>query len=332
MKLLVLGGTRFVGRAIVAEAIARGAEVTVFSRGDSGEPPPEVTWVRGDRSDPAALASLATEWDAVLDTWDGAPEAVATSAAVLAASARWYGYVSSRSVYRWPPAAGSDESAQVVDPDPDGGYPADKRGGELAVLAHFEGRSLLARAGLILGPYEDAGRLTWWLQRAAAGGSMVAPEPADLIWQLIDARDLACFLLDAAAGATSGAFNVVCPRSEAITTKRFVEACVDVTGGRARLVWVPEEVLARAGVAEWDDLPGWIPTASEAAGMHDCDVTAAVAAGLTCRPFEATVADTWAWMQTLPPRSRRPLRAGLPARGLSAEQEQAVWWLAAGRR
>ena len=161
---------------------------------------------------------------------------------------------------------------------------------------------------------------------------MVAPEPADLVWQLIDARDLARFLLDAAAAATSGPFNLVCPRSAAITTKRFVEACVDVTGGRASPVWVSEEVLARAGVAEWDDLPGWIHTGSDAVGMHDCDVSAAVAAGLTCRPLEATVADTWEWMLTLPPRSRRPLRAGLPARGLSAEQEQAVWWLSARRR
>jgi 2'-hydroxyisoflavone reductase len=333
MKLLVLGGTRFVGRAIVADAIARGVDVTVLSRGDSGAPPSSVTWVQVDRTAPGALQSLVpTDWDAVIDTWDGVPGAVATAAELLAGSARWYGYVSSRSVYQWPPAAGTDESAPVVDPDPDGGYPAAKRGAEVGVLAHFAGRSLLARAGLIVGPYEDTGRLTWWLQRAAAGGSMVAPEPADRIWQILDARDLARFMLDAAAAATSGIVNVVCPRSDGVTTKRLIDACIDVTGQRAQPVWVAEEVLRRAGVAEWDDLPGWIPTGSDAAGMHDCDVAAAVAAGLVCRPIESTVADTWAWMQTLPATARRPIRAGLPSRGLSAEQEQAIWWLSPGRR
>jgi 2'-hydroxyisoflavone reductase len=334
MKLLVLGGTRFVGRAILADAIARGADVTVVSRGESGQPPPEVTWLRADRTDTdtdALRPLVATSWDAVIDTWDGAASAVATSAALLADSAAWYGYVSSRSAYRWPLPAGSDESAPLVDPDPDGGYPAAKRGAELAVLEHFADRSLLARAGLIVGPYEDTGRLTWWLRRAAAGGSMVAPEPAEQIWQLIDVRDLAGFVLDAAASATSGPFNVVSPRSERFTTRRIVEACVEVTDAHTMPVWVSEQVLQRAGVAEWDDLPGWVPPDSDAAGMHDCDTSAAVAAGLTCRPIETTVSDTWDWMQTLPVRDRRPLRAGLPSRGLSAEQEQAIWWLTPAR-
>lgn len=330
MKLLVLGGTRFVGRAIVAGAIARGAEVTIVNRGESGEPPPGANWVRGDRTEPESLQWLGTSrWDAVIDTWDGAADAVATSAALLADVADWYGYVSSRSAYRWPPAAGADESAPLADPDPAGGYPAAKRGAELAVSEHFGGRSLLARAGLIVGPHEDTGRLTWWLQRAAAGGSLVAPDPPDRVWQLIDARDLAAFILDAAASGVAGAFNLVCPRTDGVTTRRLVDACIEASGGNGKAVWVPEQVLRRAGVAIWDDLPGWIPTDDEAAGMHDCDVSAAVAAGLVCRPIEQTVADTWAWMHTLPPRARRPLRAGLPRRGLTAEQEQAIWWLTA---
>lgn len=327
----MLGGTRFVGRSIVAEALVRGIDVTVLSRGESGPPPNGVTWVQAERSDAGALGSVASaDWDAVLDTWDGAASVVADSAGTLADSAGWYGYVSSRSVYRWPIAPGSDESAPVVDVDPDGDYPARKRGAELAVDHHFHDRSLLARAGLIVGPNEDTGRLTWWLQRAAEGGSMVAPEPADAVWQLIDARDLAGFLLDAATRATSGAFNVVCPRADGVTTGRIVEACVEVTGRRTTPVWVSDAILRRAGIEAWDDLPGWIPAGDEAAGMHDCDVSAAVAAGLTCRPIEATITDTWEWMQTLPPKARRPLRAGLPKRGLSAEQEQAIWWLGRG--
>jgi 2'-hydroxyisoflavone reductase len=328
MKVLVLGGTRFVGRAIVADALSRGFEVTAVSRGESGAPPEGVTWRHADRRDAEAMrAVVAGEWDAVIDTWAGAAEAVAVSASLLANSAGWYGYVSSRSVYTWPFRPGSDESAPVVDPDAELGYGAAKRGGELGVLEHFANRSVVARAGLIFGPHEDVGRLTWWLQRAAAGGSLVAPEPAEQIWQLVDARDLAGFMLDAATTQTSGIFNVVCPRSDGVTTGRLLAACVEETGRRAKLAWVSPELLARAGVASWDDLPGWIPATDEGIGMHDCDVAAAVAAGLSCRPIEQTVADTWEWMQTMPPRSRRPVRPDLPSRGLSAEQEQAIWWL-----
>jgi 2'-hydroxyisoflavone reductase len=328
MRLLVLGGTRFVGRSIIEVALARGIDVTSVSRGVTGEPPDGVTWVQADRTEPDSLRMLtSSSWDAVVDTWDSAAGVVAASASALADCTGWYGYVSSRSVYTWPLIPGSDESAPVVEPDDEIGYAAAKRGAELAVLEHFAGRSVLARAGLILGPHEDVGRLTWWLQRAAAGGAMVAPEPADQVWQLVDARDLAGFLLDAAVAGRNGTFNVVGPRSQGVTTRRLLEACVEVTGNRARLAWVPPQLLERAGVASWDDLPGWMAPDSEGIGMHDCDVSAAVAAGLSCRAIEETVADTWKWMLTLPPRSRRPTRAGLPARGLTAEQEQSIWWL-----
>jgi nucleoside-diphosphate-sugar epimerase len=333
MKLLVLGGTRFVGRAVVAAALQRGADVTVVSRGVSGEPPAGVTWRSADRRQLDELRpAVAGEWDAVIDTWSEEATAVEAAAALLTDHAGWYGYVSSRSVYAWPMPPGGDESAPAVAPASEFGYAANKRGGELAVLGRFADRSLIARAGLILGHHEDTGRLTWWLERAALGGSLVAPEPPGLIWQFIDARDLATFLLDGAARRTAGTFNVVCPRSDGTTTSRLVAACVTVTGGVATPTWVGEEVLRRCGVREWDDLPGWIPPGSEGAGMHDCDVTAAIGAGLACRSIEETVADTWAWMQTLPPRSRRPLRQAQPRRGLTAEQEQAIWWLIAPER
>jgi 2'-hydroxyisoflavone reductase len=328
MKLLVLGGTRFVGRAIVAAAVDRGFDVTVVTRGDSGEPPATVTWHRADRLDADAMRPLAaSQWDAVVDTWADDPAAVALSASLLSECAGWYGYLSSRSVYRWPLPPGSDESAPVVGPDSEFTYAANKRAGELAVHEHFADRSMLARAGLILGPYEDTGRLTWWLERAAMSGPMVAPEPADMVWQLIDARDLAAFVLDGAERHTSGTFNVVCPRSAGITTRRLIEGCVAAANAGARPTWVSPTTLARAGVGEWDDLPGWIPPGSDGSGMHDCDVSAAVAAGLSCRPIEATIADTWAWMQSRPPKERRPVKPGTPRRGLSAEQEQAIWWL-----
>lgn len=326
----MLGGTRFVGRAVVEAALARGWQVTVVSRGESGAPPPGANWLRVDRTAPGALQAAgldAQDWDAVVDTWSGAAGVVRDSVSLLADRAAWYGFVSSRSVYRWPLPVGSDESAPVVDPDGEPGYAGDKRGAEVAVAEHFAGRRLIARAGLILGPYEDTGRLTWWLQRAALGGGLVAPEPPDQPWQAIDARDLAEFLLDAAASSRKGTYNVVGPRAAGITTERLLQACVAATGNRSTLAWVSPELLARARVAEWDGLPGWVPPGSEAAGMHDCDVSAAVAAGLRCRPIEATVADTWAWLQSLDNPYQDLARKGLPRRGLTAEQEQAIWWL-----
>lgn len=324
----MLGGTRFVGRAVVDEALRRGHDVTVLSRGESGTPPAEVRSVVADRTEDGALAAVTgADWDAVIDTWSGAPDVVRRSTEALAGHAGWYGYVSSRSVYRWPIPVGADESAPLVDPEADEGYPADKRGAEIVVAQRFPDAHLLARAGLILGPYEDAGRLTWWLSRAATGGDLIAPLPPGRVWQYIDARDLAAFLLDAASVGTAGAFNLVCPRSLGITTKRLIDACVAVTGSRATPVWVEPAVLARAGVREWEDLPGWLAPDSEGAGMHDCDVSAALAAGLSCRPIEETVADTWDWLATIPPYRRPPRRPDLPPRGLSAEQEQAIRWL-----
>jgi nucleoside-diphosphate-sugar epimerase len=329
MRLLVLGGTRFVGRAIVADAVARGHDVLVVSRGESGVPEGEVQWLRADRTDAAALRSLAEHrWDGVIDTWSGDAHVVEESTVLLKDAAEWYGYVSSRSVYRWPIPLGADERAPVVEPDDDNPYAVAKRAAEVAVETTFAGRSLLARAGLVLGPHEDVGRLTWWLARAADGGQMVAPAPPDRVWQYVDARDLARFLLDAVENSRTGVYNVVCPTTHGVTTQRLLDACVAATGNRAELVWVEPDVLARAGVAEWEHLPGWLALSSEAAGLHDCDVTAALDDGLICRPVEETVSDTWEWLAEIPPHRRPPVRGGLPGRrGLSAEQEQMIWWL-----
>jgi len=328
MNLLVLGGTRFVGRAVVEAALESGDTVTVVSRGDSGEPPAGVEWIRGDRLDATTIDSVVSRaWDAVIDTWSGDPAAVALSAAALGRSAGWYGYVSSRSVYRWPVVAGADETAPVIEAGEETGYAADKREAELAVLAHFENRCLLARAGLVVGPHEDTGRLTWWLSRAAEGGSVIAPGPRDRPWQYVDARDLADFMLRCARDGTTGTYNVVGSRDAGVTTQRLLEACLAVTGNRMPLTWVDHNVLRRANIGEWDDLPGWTSPDGELAGLHDCDVSAAVAAGLRCRPVEDTVGDTWTWLREIPPHRRPPVRAGLPRRGLTAEQEQAVWWL-----
>lgn len=310
----MLGGTHFVGRNVVEEALRRGDLVTTLNRGVSGTPVPGVRALHADRRDQEALAAAlgSGEWDAVVDTWSGAPAVVRDTARLLRDRVGHYGYVSSRSVYRWPLPPGVDESAPVVEGDPAGegdqDYAAAKRGGELAVLESFPGRALLARAGLILGPYEDIGRLPWWLKRVSGGGRIPAPGPPDRPLQYVDARDLAAWMLAGAERQLTGAFNTVSRPGHA-TMGQLLEACNDVTGRRAELVWLSPETLEAAGVTGWSDLPIWVPPTGEMAGLHDGDVTAAHAAGLRCRPVLETVADTWAWVEVAgypEPRGDRP--------------------------
>jgi 2'-hydroxyisoflavone reductase len=323
MRLLVLGGTHHVGRAVVETALGRGDDVTTLTRGVSGPSASGAIALHADRTDPAMLrAALGTaEWDAVIDTWSGAPAVVRDSAGLLADRAGHYGYVSSRSVYSWPPPPGQDESGPVVDGDPaDTGqedYAAAKRGGELAAVEAFGDRALLARAGLIIGPYEIVGRMPWWLGRIDRGGDVLAPGPPDRPLQLIDCRDLAAWMLSAADRGLGGAFNTV-SRSGHATMASLLDAAISATGSSARLVWVSPEVIESAGIEAWTELPIWLPPTGEAAGLHDGDVSAAYAAGLTCRPIEETIADTWRWLQAEGyPEAR-------PGTGLDPDSERRV--------
>ncbi|MGH3332689.1 MAG: NAD-dependent epimerase/dehydratase family protein [Nocardioidaceae bacterium] len=326
MRLLVLGGTRFVGRAVVEEALRRGDQVTTVNRGVSGTPAAGARAIHVDRTDHDALAASLgdDEWDAVIDTWSSAPCVVRASASLLADRVGHYGYVSSRSVYRWPMPSGLDESAPVVDGDPastdDSDYAAAKRGAELAALEAFPDRALLARAGLVLGPYENVGRLPWWLGRTSRGGRVLAPGPQDRQLQYVDARDLAAWMLDAAQRGLGGAFNAVSKPGHT-TIGELLATCNDVTGRHSELVWVPAEAIEAAGLSGWTQLPIWVPPTGELAGLHDGDVSAAHAEGLRCRPMNETVADTWLWLQDEgfpPPMGNRPVV------GLDPDLEQRV--------
>jgi 2'-hydroxyisoflavone reductase len=329
MRILVLGGTGFLGRAVVAEALRRAGSVTTFNRGRSPLSDPRVTELVGDRLVAADLAPLADgHWDVVVDTWAGAPRAAATSAALLAAHADRYVYVSSGSVYAPSPRIGGDESAPTVDASPvadDGEYPARKRGAELAVEAAFGERAILARAGLILGPYEDVGRLPWWLLRLDRGGEVLAPGPPELELQYIDARDAAAWMLDVAAAGGSGAYNMV-SRTGHATMGSLLEAGLRATGGDrhgdTRLTWVDPAFLDDRGIEAWTELPIWLPAEHEYRGMHHADVSRAHAAGLRCRPLTDTVADTWAWLLSVGKAPAR--RSDLPAPGLDPARERAA--------
>lgn len=338
MRVLVLGGTHHVGRAVVETALARGEDVTIVNRGVSRPAPDAVHQLTVDRTVPGALEQVftarsgpdsgrrsSTGWDLVVDTWQGAPRVVRESATALEARADRYAYVSSRSVYCWPIRRGAGESAPVVVADAGSDdatdYAAAKRGGELAVLEGFgAGRALIARAGLVLGPYELVGRLPWWLHRISEGGRVAAPGPVDQPLQYVDGRDLAAWLLDAGAGGTGGIFNTVSRRGHA-TMGSLLAACVAATGSDAELVWVDPSTIAAAGVEGWTELPIWLPPDGEAAGMHDGDVHKALEAGLTCRPVQATVEDTWRWLQA---EGDPPTRPDRPPLGLDRDRER---WL-----
>ena len=322
MKLLVLGGTHHVGRSVVEVAVARGWDVTALNRGVSGRLPDGAARLTADRTVAGSVQEALGDgtWDLVVDTWAKAPYAVRDAARLLAGRVGRYGYVSSRSVYTWPPALGGDESEPVVDGDPGADvtdYAADKRGGELAVLASFPD-AVLARAGLILGPYEDVGRMPGWLDRIARGGRVVAPGAPDRPLQYVDARDLAGWLLDALVADVTGPVDVVSRPGHA-TTRELLEACVAATGGDTELVWVPEELLEELGVEPWTQLPCWVPTTGELAGLMASDTSRAAATGLVCRPVEETVRDTWAWLQA---EGMPAVRTDRPGNGLPPELEE----------
>lgn len=317
MKLLMLGGTRFLGHALVDDALVRGWEVTVLHRGLTGAPPPTAEVLFADRTDQRAMVDALGDrrWDLVVDTWSGSPRVIGENARVLLGHVDRYAYISSGSVYQW--GLHVDETSPVVaasaTSDDYSDYASAKRGAELAVLESFPD-ALLARAGLILGPREDIGRLPWWLQRIAAGGRAVAPGVPTRPLQYVDARDIATFVLAGLAAGISGAYDVISPSGHT-TTSGLLQACVDATGSDAELVWIDEDRLAAAGVQPWTQLPCWVPQEGEFAGFLEADTAKAGQAGLRCRPVEDTVRDTWEWMQreTLPTQREDRAVHGLPS-------------------
>ncbi|HEY7010204.1 MAG TPA: NAD-dependent epimerase/dehydratase family protein [Jatrophihabitantaceae bacterium] len=328
MDVLVIGGSVFLGRAVVGEALALGASVTVFNRGKSGATPDGATALVGDRTVPADLEQLrGRHFDLVVDTCGYVPADVARSADLLATSCDRYVFVSSINAYPgWPEqtdyraggahAGRPDATREDV---PDGLDPGDaygwlKVGCELAVQRAFgPDRCAVLRAGSIVGPYDSAvGRLPWWLHRVARGGDVLVPgAPGDPV-ALIDARDLARFALSAPVGT----FEAGGP-STRDTRADLMAACVAATGGAATFSYVDESWLESQDVEPWTELPLWAPTSS-APGLFAHDGAAAEAAGLSWRPLADTVADTWAWQRAVPwqPTALTP--------GLAPERELAL--------
>ena len=317
MRLLVIGGTVFLGRAVVEAALARGHAVTVFHRGQHGRAHPGAETLLGDRTrDLSPLAGR--DWDAVIDTCGFEPEHVGAAAELLADRVGHYGFVSTGSAYADWPYAPVTEASPVFESD-EREYGPLKAACERAAEAAMPGRVLVARAGVIVGPHENIGRLPWWLRRLADGGEVLAPGPPDATLQLIDARDLAGWMLDMAEAARGGTFNAIAPPGSA-TWGELLAAAAEVTGGGAELVWADPAFVEAELQEPWDALPLWpIPSLP---GLYGMSGQAAADAGLSPRPLRETVEDTWAWLAA--GGELADWRSELRVKGLSAEEERAL--------
>jgi nucleoside-diphosphate-sugar epimerase len=339
MRVLVLGGSWFVGRVIVDEAVRRGHDVTVFNRGRSASPfPAPVTHLRGDRESTEDVRALARRgsWDVLVDVAGSVPAVVRRSCVALRDAVDRCVIVSTISAYREWPHAPVDERSPLWDGDPDlepgtrrwdpDAYGPLKVGCEIACRQEFgDERLLVLRPHVVLGPYEYVGRLPWWLSRMRRGGRVLAPAP-DRGIQPVDARDLAEFLLDQAELDRAGVFNVA-PRPGASTFADLLHACVAATAGEASqpasLVWADEDWLVEQDVTQWTELPLW----RNAAAPWSMDTELAHAAGLRCRPLGDTVADTWAWLRS---GGRAVDHERFAEHGIEPEREAALieGWLA----
>lgn len=304
MRLLILGGTRFVGRHLVAAALARGHQVTLFHRGHTNPGLHDgVERVLGDRD--GGLAALGNRaFDAVADVSGYFPRIVGASARALADRVRRYLFVSTISVYAEPMPAGADEDAPLLTTDaPEEEtltgtrYGAMKALSEQVVRQVYGERATIVRPGLVVGPHDHTGRFPYWPRRLARGGEVLAPGDPAAPLQVIDARDLAAFMLDLLERDVAGTYHATGPETP-LTLGAALERIGRAVGGDARLSWVAEEFLLAEKVSPWMEMPLWVPRADQA--FLKLDNGRAVAAGLRFRPLEETARDTLAWERSLP--------------------------------
>ena len=326
MKVLVIGGTRFVGRHFVTAALARGHELTLFNRGTS-TPFDGVATIHGDRHrDLDRLAGR--RWDVVVDTCGLLPRAVRASAEALRDAVGAYVFISSQSVYADVSRPGVDESAPLetlteeqldkangIDPSTASAVTYGDMYGGLKVLCEqaaegvMPGRVLVVRPGLIVGPYDYTDRFTYWVARVARGGEVLAPGRSGRHVQFIDARDLGEWLLTMIEKRRTGVYNGN-GLPGAVTMGQLLDECKTVSGSDASFVWADEEFLIREQVRAWSELPLWLPESEPSLrGFMFANVDKAVDDGLTFRSLTETVADTLAWHQTR--ASSAEMKAGL---------------------
>ncbi|KAH8659909.1 NAD-dependent protein [Xylariales sp. PMI_506] len=338
MKVLILGGSSFVGRAIAVEAVARSHEVTLLNRGTHSGPAGTKTLV-GDRLESDGLRALeGLSFDAVVDTWMGDPAAITRAIDALKGRIGHFTYISSAAIYD-PAVLDSasklyDEGTKVFDVTAPGAtdkvYPYNKRQGEIEVergVRDAQGKpALLLRPSIIIGPHEhpdiiELGRLTWWLHRLEKGGRTLAPGPRDLAMQLVDARDLARFTIDAIEAGLDGEYNIAGDPGNC-TMEQLLELGAELTGGTAELVWKSPKEILDAKIIPGKDLPFWMDPESRTFIMfYRWDIGKASKAGFKRRPIEETIRDTWTWMKDDPNIKPAPDDYKSPMMGLSPEKE-----------
>jgi len=312
MKLLILGGTRFVGRHLVSSARARGHEVTLFNRGKTN---PglfrRVKTIQGDRE--KDLDQLTGQWDAVIDTCGYLPRIVRKSAEALKEKVGRYVFISSISVYasfkkigiKESDAVGTlaDESVEEVTGET---YGPLKALCEKTVQDVYGPRSLIIRPGLIVGPHDPTDRFTYWPLRIAKGGDVLVPDRPDAMTQFIDVRDLADFIIKLIDQNVSGTFNAV---GYPVTLNTVFETCKRVSKSNAAFKWAPVNFLEKNNVAPWSDMPIWVPEIGDDAGVSQVDISKAVQAGLTFTPLTDTIKVIYDWEFERP--ADHELKAGL---------------------
>jgi 2'-hydroxyisoflavone reductase len=337
LRLLILGGTGFIGPHQVSYALARGHKVTLFNRGRAPHAwPGPVEELLGDRNTGDLSALAGRDWDAVIDNPTTLPFWVRDAGKVLGGHVGRYIFISTISVYAendkpadetaaLAPYAGKDAMAETTVTN--SLYGALKALSEAEAQKQFPGHTAIVRPGLISGPGDETDRFTYWPVRLARGGEVLAPgTPTDPV-QLIDARDLAEWTVRLAEAGTTGVFNATGPASP-LAMGPFLERVASGVGATdPRFTWIPASFLEARKVRAWSDMPVWIPPEGETAGFHRRSIARALSAGLTYRRLEVTAADTLAWFHTLPPERQARLKSGLaPER----EAQVLAAWKAAG--
>jgi 2'-hydroxyisoflavone reductase len=301
MKILVIGGTRFVGRTLVEAAIAQGHRLTLFNRGKSNPDLfPEVERIIGDRDNDVQLLK-GRKWDIVVDTCGYFPRAVRKSADLLKGSVERYVFISTLNVYADFTKPGIDENHplgkiedETVEEVTGETYGPLKVLCENAVKEIFPDRSIMLRCGLIVGPYDPTDRFTYWPVRMQQGGEVLCPSPPDMQIQFIDARDLADFILHLSAERGSGVYNTTGP-AERLSMQGFFDICDAQTGNNASMIWVSEEFITSNDVGH---IPMWTPT--DWRGIFAANCTKAIDTGLHFRSLSETIRDTLAWHSSRP--------------------------------
>jgi 2'-hydroxyisoflavone reductase len=306
MKILIIGGTRFLGRHLVNAARSRGHIVTLFNRGQSN---PnlflQVDKIHGDREKDLDKL-MGQHWDVVIDTCGYFPRIVRMAAEALKDKVAHYVFISSISVYADFTKIGINESDTVgriedetIEEITGESYGPLKALCEKAVQDVFGIRSLIIRPGLIVGPHDPTDRFTYWPVRVARGGDVLAPDRPEVLTQVIDVRDLVRFIIDLIEQNVSGVFNATGPDHD-LSFGRFLDTCKLIGNSDAKFKWAPLEFLTEHKVAAWSDLPAWLPDRGEDAGFARVDISKALNAGLKFMSLEETVHDTLEWANSRP--------------------------------